>query len=362
MAGCSVSDLIVAARGASGGKLEATLIGSDRAIEAAAPLDTAGATHLSFLANARYRNAAAASSAGALVLSDADRRAVFPDGAPAKALIVCGQPYAWFAFAARQLAPRESVVPLRSARAEIHSNAQVAGDARVDAFAVIEQGAQIGNAAWIGAGCYVGRGAQIGARTRLHPGARVLAECVVGSDCELHSGCTVGADGFGFAPFDGRYVKIPQTGRALVGNDVEIGANTTIDRGTMGDTAIEDGVKIDNQVQIGHNCRIGAHTVIAGCVGIAGSANIGRGCQLGGAAMILGHLSIADGTVVSSGTLVSRSIAEAGFYTGFFPLMSNRDWERNAAVLRQLDELRKRVRELERRQQEHDKDSDAAPT
>jgi UDP-3-O-[3-hydroxymyristoyl] glucosamine N-acyltransferase len=133
----------------------------------------------------------------------------------------------------------------------------------------------------------------------------------------------------------------------VVGDDVEIGANTTIDRGTMGDTVIEDGVKMDNQIQIGHNCRVGAHSVIAGCVGIAGSATIGRNCQLGGAAMILGHLSIADGTVISSGTLVSRTISEPGFYTGFFPFMKNRDWERNAALLRHLNELRDRVRALE---------------
>lgn len=356
MAGCSVSELITAVAQASGGKLRASLNGVDRVVEAVAPLDAAAERHLSFLANVRYRNAAAASGAGALVLSEADRCAVFPSDVPAKALVICDEPYAWFAFASRQLTPRESAVPVRSTRAEVHSNALIAGDVRIDAFAVIEQGVSIGSGAWIGAGCYVGHDAMIGARTRLHPGARVLTECAVGNDCELHSGATLGADGFGFAPFDGSYVKIPQVGRVIVGNHVEIGANTTIDRGAMGDTVIEDGVKIDNQVQIGHNCRIGANTVIAGCVGIAGSATVGRGCQLGGAAMILGHLSIADGTVISSGTLVSRSIAESGFYTGFFPLMTNREWERNAAVLRQLGELRKRVRELERQQGHNDQE------
>ncbi len=179
-----------------------------------------------------------------------------------------------------------------------------------------------------------------------------MAGCHIGARCILHSGAVIGADGFGFAPFEGRWVKIPQTGRVVLGDDVEVGANTTIDRGTMGDTVVEEGAKLDNQIQIGHNCRIGAHSVIAGCVGIAGSTTIGKGCQLGGAAMILGHLSIADGCVISSGTLVSRSINERGFYTGFFPFMKNRDWERNAAVLRQLDELRDRVRELETRLKE----------
>ncbi|MFZ5539719.1 MAG: UDP-3-O-(3-hydroxymyristoyl)glucosamine N-acyltransferase, partial [Pseudomonadota bacterium] len=200
----------------------------------------------------------------------------------------------------------------------------------------------------------VGANAVVGEATRLHPGARLLAGCTIGARGIVHAGAVIGADGFGFAPLDGRWIKIPQTGRVAIGDDVEIGANTTIDRGTMGDTVVEDGVKMDNQVQVGHNCRIGAHTVIAGCVGIAGSATIGRGCQLGGAAMILGHLSIADGTIISSGTLVSRTIAEPGFYTGFFPLMSNRDWERNAATLRRLDQLRERVRALEARLQGSD--------
>jgi UDP-3-O-[3-hydroxymyristoyl] glucosamine N-acyltransferase len=177
----------------------------------------------------------------------------------------------------------------------------------------------------------------------------VLAGCAVGARCIVHSGAVIGADGFGFAPLAGRWIKIPQIGRAIVGDDVEIGANTTIDRGTMGDTVIEDGVKIDNQVQIAHNCRIGAHTVIAGCVGVAGSAKIGRRCQLGGAAMIHGHIEICDDVIVSGGTLISRSITEPGFYSGVFPFMPNREWERNAALVRHLRELRERIRALEAR-------------
>jgi UDP-3-O-[3-hydroxymyristoyl] glucosamine N-acyltransferase len=181
----------------------------------------------------------------------------------------------------------------------------------------------------------------------LHPRVVVEAGCRIGADCILHAGAVIGADGFGFAPFHDGWIKIPQVGAVVIGDRVEIGAGTAIDRGSIGDTVVEDGVKIDNLVQVGHNCRIGRDTVIAGCVGIAGSATIGSRCQLGGAAMILGHLSIADGTVVSSGTLVSRSIREPDFYTGFFPLMRNRDWERNAALLRHLDELRDRIRRLE---------------
>lgn len=348
MAGLTVGDLISAVDSASERRLAVRLFGPAQAeIDSVAPLGTAGERQLSFLANVRYRSAATASAAGALVLTEADRAAVFPHGS-AKALIVCAQPYAWFAFAAQRLSPAPPVPPHRALQAVIDPAAQVAVDACIEPFAVIEAGAVVGAGAWIGAGAFVGRGATVGERTRFYPGSRILGDCAIGARGIVHSGAVIGADGFGFAPFEGRYIKIPQTGRVVIGDDVEIGANATVDRGTMGDTVIEDGVKIDNQVQIGHNSRIGAHTVIAGCVGIAGSAIIGRGCQLGGAAMILGHLSIADNTVISSGTLVSRSIAEAGFYTGFFPLMTNRDWERNAAVVRQLSELRHRVRELEK--------------
>lgn len=348
MAALTVGELIAAVDSASERRLVVELFGSDRTrVESVAPLDAANEHQLSFLANPRYQAIAAASAAGALVLTAADRAAIFPD-TNTRTLIVCAQPYAWFAFAAQRLSPEEPPPAQRAPQAVVDAAARVAPDACVEPFAVVQAGAIVGAGAWIGAGATVGRGASVGERTRVHPGARILGDCAIGARGIVHSGAVIGADGFGFAPFEGRYVKIPQTGRVIIGDDVEIGANTTIDRGTMGDTVIEDGVKIDNQVQIGHNCRIGANTVIAGCVGIAGSATIGRGCQLGGAAMILGHLSIADNTVISSGTLVSRSITEAGFYTGFFPLMSNRDWERNAAVLRQLSDLRDRVRHLEK--------------
>jgi UDP-3-O-[3-hydroxymyristoyl] glucosamine N-acyltransferase len=183
----------------------------------------------------------------------------------------------------------------------------------------------------------------------LHPRAVVLDRCEVGRGCIIHSGVVIGADGFGFAPLDGRWIKIPQLGRVLIGDDVEIGANTTIDRGTMGDTVVESGAKIDNQVQVGHNCFIGANTVIAGCVGIAGSARIGRNCMIGGAAGVAGHLSIADGCVIGPATVVSGSITQPGHYTGFFPIMNNRDFERAAALVRRLDDLRRRVRALEGR-------------
>jgi UDP-3-O-[3-hydroxymyristoyl] glucosamine N-acyltransferase len=349
--GLRIDELAEAVSRAAGGRLSARVLGDvARRIDGVAPLHAAGAAHLSFLANRRYRAEAAGCAAGALVLAGAEREALFPDpAAAAPTLIECTNPYAWFALAAQALAPVHAPAPAVAAGAHVAAGAGIGAGARVDPGAVIEDGASVGARCWIGAGAYVGPGASVGDDSRLHPGARLLAQCVLGRRAIVHSGAVIGADGFGFAPLDGRWIKIPQTGRVVVGDDVEIGANTTIDRGAMGDTVIEDGVKLDNQIQVGHNCRIGAHSVLAGCVGIAGSASIGRGCQIGGAAMIAGHLSIADGTLIGPGTLVSRTIATAGHYTGFFPLMADRDWERNAAALRHLDELRRRVRALEAR-------------
>ncbi len=314
-----------------------------------ASLEAAQPGDLAFLANPRYRRQARTTAAGVLVLAEQHGAELFPDGRPGGALVLCDQPYAWFAFAAQVLAPAPAPAPGRHPSAVVDAGAQLDPQARVDAHAVIEDGAVVEAGAWIGAACFVGAGAHVGAHTRLHPGVRLQAGCRIGRRGLVHSGAVIGADGFGFAPFGGQWIKIPQTGIVDIGDDVEIGANTTIDRGSAGDTVVGDGVKIDNQVQIAHNCRIGAGTAIAGCVGIAGSAVIGRNCQLGGAAMIHGHLSIADGTVVGAGTLVSRSLTEPDFYSGVFPIMRNRDWERNAALLRHLVELRDRIRRLEAR-------------
>jgi len=336
--------------GLTEGRLAARVAGAgDMTIRGLAPLDEAGPDQLSFLANIRYRRQAVEARAGAIVLSAADASALFPQGRDQGALVCCANPYAWFALAAQQLFPAESVVPGVHADARVAPTAQIDASARIDAFAVIGDGVRIGPGAWIGSGSHIGKDAIIGGATRLFSGVHVYHGCTIGVRCIVHSGAVIGADGFGFAPLGGRYIKIPQTGVVCIGDDVEIGANTTIDRGTMGNTVIGDGVKIDNQVQVAHNVRIGAGTVVAGCVGIAGSAIIGERCQLGGAAMIHGHITLADGVIVSGGTLISRSIGEPGFYSGVFPHMPNRDWERNAAVVRHLDDLRTRLRRLERR-------------
>ncbi len=347
--GHTVSTLLDAVARIAGAGLPATLQGSSALyLDRVASLEAAGPRELAFLANPRYRQQARASRAGLLVLSSADAAALFPEGRTEGALLSCENPYAWFAFAAQVLAatpaPRSGVAP----GAVVDPGAHVSPSARVDSNAVIGAQAQIGAGAWIGAGSVIGEGAQIGAGSRLHSGVHVYAHCRIGQRAIVHSGAVIGADGFGFAPFRNAWVKIPQTGIVVIGDDVEIGANSTIDRGSAGDTVIGEGVKIDNQVQIGHNCRIGEHTAIAGCVGIAGSAVIGKHCQLGGAAMIHGHIAIADGTIVGAGTLVSHNLPQADFYTGVFPIMRNRDWEKNAALVRHLTGMRDRLRRLEK--------------
>ena len=180
----------------------------------------------------------------------------------------------------------------------------------------------------------------------------VSARCDIGERCILHPGVVIGADGFGFAPAQGHWEKIEQLGRVRIGNDVEIGANTCIDRGALGDTVVGEGAKLDNLIQLGHNVQIGAHTVMAGCTGVAGSTKIGAHCQIGGAAIILGHLQIIDGAVIGAGTAITRSVLQPGFYSGVFPFDDNATWEKNAATLRHLHQLRDRVRALEKKSTE----------
>ena len=220
--------------------------------------------------------------------------------------------------------------PLRHPTAYVHPTAQVDPSARIGPFCVVERGAKIGAHSWLKSHVTVGE------------------NCVLGDRCILHAGVSIGADGFGFAPHEGQWVKIEQLGAVRIGNDVEIGANSCVDRGALEDTLIEDGVKIDNLVQIGHNVHIGAHSALAGCAGVAGSARIGKGCTVGGGAVVLGHLDLADGVHISAASVVMRSIAQPGQYSGVFPLDDHASWEKNGATLRQLHQLRDRLRALER--------------
>ncbi len=319
------------------------------AIRQVATLEAAGKGEISFVAQARYLAQLASTGASAVIVGE--------DGRNATTLprIVSGNPYAYYAAVAQLLNPEPPVVAGIARSAVVSKSAQVAKSAQIGPCAVIEAGAKIGAKAVIGAGCYIGAGSRIGAATRLNPGVTVYHGCSIGERCILHAGVVIGADGFGIAKEAGVWKKIPQIGGVTIGNDVEIGANTTIDRGALDNTVIGNGAKLDNQIQVAHNVSIGEHTAIAACVGIAGSARIGSHCALGGASMIYGHITIADNVSVSAGTLIMKSLDEPGTYTGVYPFTSHQRWLRNAAQLRQLDELAKRVRELERGLQDREK-------
>ena len=318
------------------------LIGdADVVIRGVATLANAGPGDITFLSNAKYRALLPGTRAGAVILGVQDQEAT------SLPRIVTSNPYAYMAKVSAFFHPIERPAPGVDTTAVVDATATIAPDAAIGPYAVIARHTIIGARVVIGAGCYVGAEVEIGADTLLYPGVMIYAACKLGARGILHSGVVIGADGFGIAQEHGRWHKVPQVGRVVIGDDVEIGANTTVDRGALEDTVIEDGVKLDNQIQVAHNVRIGAHTAIAGCVGIAGSTTIGKHCMIGGAAMILGHLSIADGTTISTGTMVTKTIEQAGTYTAMWAAMPHREWLKGVAQLRRMDELTRRVRELE---------------
>jgi UDP-3-O-[3-hydroxymyristoyl] glucosamine N-acyltransferase len=309
-----------------------------------APLDAAGPDDLSFLTGGgKYRKLLDATRAAAVILGNDDRDST---GRPR---IVSDNPYAYLARVSALLNPAVPVEAGIHPSAAVHATAMVAASAAVGPCASVGAGASIGERCVVGPGCAIGEGAAIGADTRLHAHVVVYPDCRVGARGVLHSGVVIGSDGFGIAEAGGRWIKVPQIGRAIIGDDVEIGANTVVDRGALGDTVVEDGVKMDNLIQIAHNVVIGAHTAIAACAGIAGSARIGRHCRIGGAAMIHGHIEICDRAVIGAGTMVRKSIAEPGIYDGFFPCLPHREWMKNLAHFNRLHELADTVRELRAR-------------
>ena len=315
-------------------------------IASIAPLESAGPEAISFLSSAKYRSQLAVTRAACVIVAEALRE----EAAQRGAAIVTDDPYLYFArltqWWAARCRPRPSAGVHPSAL--VHASAVLGAGVSVGPLAVIEAGAIVEDDVVIGPHSVVGARARIGSGTRLAAHVTIGFDCVVGSRCIFHSGVVVGADGFGFAPHQGTWVKIEQLGAVRIGNDVELGANTCVDRGALDDTVIEDGVKLDNLVQIAHNVHIGEHSAMAGCVGVAGSARIGKHCTVGGAGMILGHLTLADHVHVSSGTLISRSVLKPGLYSGAFPFDDNASWEKNAATLRQLHALRDRIRALEK--------------
>lgn len=319
---CSVASVVEALGG---------LLYGDRSIQirGLAPLESASPDQISFLSHPKYQSQLQASQAGCVIVAPAMETVARARGA----CIVVDDPYHYFARLTqfwRKLQKRGG------------------GLSGVHPTAVIESGAKVDPTAYVGPLCVVERDAQIGAQTVLKSRVTVGEGCAIGSRCILHSGVVIGADGFGFAPHAGQWEKIEQLGAVRIGDDVEIGANTCIDRGALQDTVIEDGVKLDNLIQIGHNVRIGKHTAMAGCVGVAGSSTIGAHCTVGGGAIILGHLHLVDGVHISAATVVTKSITKPGTYTGVFPVDENSNWERNAASLKQLHSLRDRIKTLEK--------------
>jgi len=320
----------------------------DIQVSSIAPLDVANASHITSLSNSKFRNTAAQSAAAALILSPADDEII---GATFQgARIITGNPYAYFARTAQFFEQLKKIPPTIGVHptACVDPSAKIAATASVGPYVTIQANAVLADNVVIDAGCVIGRGAKIGANTHFFPRVVFLDSCEIGENGIIYPGAVIGSDGFGLANDGGVWIKIPQVGRVVMGNDVQIGANTTVDRGALVDTVIEDGVKLDNQIQIGHNCHIGAHTAMAGCVGVGGSSIIGKHCTLGGAVGVAGHLTIADNVHITAASNVSRSILEAGHYAGSYPIAKHEEWQKTAAVTRNLDSLRDRVRDLEK--------------
>jgi UDP-3-O-[3-hydroxymyristoyl] glucosamine N-acyltransferase len=311
---------------ALGGELSGS---PDLTIDRLAPLDTATPHSLSFVSQARYLGGVDSTQASAVIVRpDWQSRAE----SAGLACIITPDPYLYFA----------RLTQWWRAQHQSHNSAP-----HIHPSAVVDPTARIHPTARIGPLCVVEAEASVGADSWLKSRVTLGEYCQVGERCIVHSGVVIGADGFGFAPHAEGWVKIEQLGAVRIGNDVEIGANSCVDRGALDDTVIEDGVKLDNLVQIGHNVVVGAHTAMAGCVGVAGSARIGARCTIGGGAVVLGHLTLADGVHISAASVVMRSILQPGQYSGVFPIDDNASWEKNAATLRQLHRLRDRIRALE---------------
>jgi UDP-3-O-[3-hydroxymyristoyl] glucosamine N-acyltransferase len=300
-------------------------------VRSVATLSRANSGALSFLANSRYRRQLESTRATAVILSAEDEA-----HCPVAALID-PNPYLAYARIATLMHPEMAPEPGIHASAVVSRGAQIASSASIGPLAVIEEGAQIGERVLVGPGCIVQKGASVGADSTLRSRVNLYPGVTLGQRCILHAGAVVGADGFGFAPNDGTWVKVPQVGSVRIGDDVEIGANTTIDRGAIDDTVVENGVKLDNQIQVGHNVIIGAHTAIAACTGISGSTVIGQRCMIGGMVGFAGHLTIADDVVVTGCSLVSASIKKPGSYSSGMPTVETRLWRRMVAHLRRLD-------------------------
>lgn len=323
-------------------RLGATVIGDgDAEIDHVAPLHRASNGAVSFVANNRYLADLRQSSATAVILKG--DLAAHCQGVS----IVSGNPYLDYAKVATILHPPEQPSPGRHVSAVIANDVVCGKDVCIGAGASIDTGVSIGDYSTIGPGCRIGPNVRIGQHTRLHANTVIEEGCLIGDHCLLQAGVVIGSDGFGYARDSDRWIHIPQIGNVVIGDHVEIGANTTIDRGALDDTVIESGVILDNQIQVAHNVTIGENTAVAGCVGIAGSAKIGKRCTIGGATTILGHLEIVDDVHINAMSLVSSSIKSAGRYTSATPVDEVRVWRKNFARFRKLDYIARQVKRLE---------------
>ncbi|MCO1333934.1 UDP-3-O-(3-hydroxymyristoyl)glucosamine N-acyltransferase [Microbulbifer sp. OS29] len=316
-------------------------------------LQDAGASHLAFLSNSTYRRFLKSTKAGAVLVTEE-----CANECPVTALCVAN-PYLAFARATALFNTAPEAAAGIHPSAVVHPEAQVEASVRIGPGAVVEASVKLGAGAIIGANCFIGEGSVIGAGTQLYANATVHHGCFIGEKSIIHSQAVIGADGFGFAPHNGDWIKIHQLGGVQLGDEVEIGASTCIDRGALGDTVIGRGVKIDNLVQIAHNVKIGDYSAIAACTGIAGSAVIGKHCLLGGSARIAGHVTIADGCQVTANTFVTKSIEQSGNYSGALPFADSSVWRRNAVRFGQLEQMARRLKDMEKQLQQLSRESRA---
>ena len=308
-------------------------------------LEEATAGQVAFLDNAKYRKHLSGAKASAVILREADYAAC-----PCSALIL-EEPYLGYAKAAQLFVAKPSLKPGIDPSARIGENCVIDPSAAIGPYCVIGNGVNIGADTIIEAGTVIGEQCQMGAACHLFPRVTLYSDVHLGARVVLHSGAVIGADGFGMANQGGKWLKIPQVGGVRIGDDVEIGANTTVDRGAIGHTVIEEGVKLDNQIQVGHNVRIGAHTAIAACSGISGSVTIGKYCRISGMVGFTGHFTVADGTVITGMTMVSKSIAKPGIYSSGTAIEPHEQWRKNAVRFRQLDSMAKKIQDLQKQMQ-----------